>query len=80
MLWLAGIHAREWICPAVSTWLLNELLTSEDPFVRYIAEKFDWYVFPSVNPDGYQYSHTTVRIWAVGRGPWAMGRAHGTAQ
>ncbi|KDR22871.1 Zinc carboxypeptidase A 1 [Zootermopsis nevadensis] len=59
----SGIHAREWICPSLSTWILNQLLTSEDPDVRSIAENFDWYVFPSVNPDGYQYSHTTNRMW-----------------
>jgi hypothetical protein len=44
---------------------LNQLLTSKDADIRFIAENFDWYVFPSVNPDGYQYSHTTVRIWAI---------------
>jgi hypothetical protein len=43
------------------------LLTSEESDVRFIAENFDWYVFPSVNPDGYQYSHTTVRIQEHGR-------------
>jgi len=59
----SGIHAREWICPALATWILNQLLTSEDADIRFIAENFDWYVFPSVNPDGYQYSHTTNRMW-----------------
>jgi len=62
---ITGIHAREWICPALATWILNQLLTSNDADIRFIAENFDWYVFPSVNPDGYQYSHTTVRIWAI---------------
>jgi len=59
----SGIHAREWICPALATWILNQLLTSKDADIRFIAENFDWYVFPSVNPDGYQYSHTTNRMW-----------------
>lgn len=59
----SGIHAREWICPALATWILNQLLTSEEADIRFIAENFDWYVFPSVNPDGYQYSHTTDRMW-----------------
>ncbi|XP_069700914.1 zinc carboxypeptidase-like [Periplaneta americana] len=59
----AGIHAREWIAPATATWILNQLLSSQDENVRFVAENFDWYIFPSVNPDGYQYSHTTNRRW-----------------
>ena len=62
VLFVTGIHAREWICPALSTWILNQLLTSTEADIRFIAENFDWYVFPSTNPDGYQYSHTTVRM------------------
>ncbi|PSN45352.1 Zinc carboxypeptidase [Blattella germanica] len=57
----SGIHASEWIGPATATWIVNELLTSKDTNIRFIAENFDWYIFPSVNPDGYQYSHTTTR-------------------
>jgi len=59
----SGIHAREWIGPALSTWILNQLLTSQDADIRFIAENFDWYIFPSSNPDGYQYTHTTNRMW-----------------
>lgn len=59
----AGIHAREWIAPATVTYMLNELLTSEDPAVREVAESYDWYVFPSTNPDGYEYTHTHVSVF-----------------
>lgn len=55
-----GIHAREWISPATVTYILNQLLTSEDPQVKEIAEMYDWYVFPSVNPDGYEYTFAHV--------------------
>lgn len=57
-----GIHAREWISPAVVTYVLNELLTSQDPQVRKLAEGNDWYVFPVFNPDGFVYTHTKVRF------------------
>uniref|UniRef100_A0A336MCF7 Zinc carboxypeptidase A 1 n=1 Tax=Culicoides sonorensis TaxID=179676 RepID=A0A336MCF7_CULSO len=59
----SNIHAREWITPAATTWIINELLTSEDPEVRFAAENFEWYIFPCVNPDGYVYTHTTNRMW-----------------
>lgn len=72
----SNIHAREWytiflqsattvdyifrITNAVTTWMLDQLLTSTDPNVRQVAESHDWYIFPVVNPDGYVYTHTTV--------------------
>ena len=68
-----GIHAREWISPAVVTYILNELLLSEDPRVRYMAESYDWYIFPVFNPDGYEYTHTTNRLWRKTRRPTGRG-------
>uniref|UniRef100_A0AAG5DGG9 Peptidase M14 domain-containing protein n=1 Tax=Anopheles atroparvus TaxID=41427 RepID=A0AAG5DGG9_ANOAO len=59
----ANIHAREWITSATITWVLNELLTSEEPSVRFIAENYDWYIVPVANPDGFAYTHTTERLW-----------------
>lgn len=50
------------ITPAVSTYILNELLRSSDPNIRRVAERYDWYFFPVFNPDGYEYTHTTVRF------------------
>ncbi|XP_065087362.1 zinc carboxypeptidase A 1-like [Ochlerotatus camptorhynchus] len=68
-----GIHAREWISPATVTYILNALLTSEDASVRNIAENYDWYIFPSVNPDGYVYSHNRNRYWRKTRTPYPGG-------
>uniref|UniRef100_A0A1L8DQV7 Putative carboxypeptidase a n=1 Tax=Nyssomyia neivai TaxID=330878 RepID=A0A1L8DQV7_9DIPT len=59
----AGIHAREWIGDATATYVINELLTSTDADIRYIAQNYDWYIFPVTNPDGYVYTHTTNRNW-----------------
>lgn len=56
----AGIHSREWIALATATYLINDLLTSTHPDVQYIAENYDWYIFPSCNPDGYVHTHTSV--------------------
>ncbi|GLG98822.1 Zinc carboxypeptidase A 1 [Gryllus bimaculatus] len=64
-----GIHAREWVSPATVTYILNQLLTSDEPRIRDIAQNFDWYIFPVFNPDGYEYTHTTNRLWRKTRSP-----------
>ncbi|XP_054743523.1 zinc carboxypeptidase A 1-like [Anastrepha obliqua] len=68
----AGIHAREWIAPATATYIINQLLTSENDTITDLARNYDWYIFPHANPDGYVYTHTTNRLWRKTRQP------HGT--
>lgn len=67
----AGIHAREWIAPAFATYLLNALVTSNNSSIRSIAENYDWYIVPSVNPDGYVFTHTRDRLWRKTRKPYS---------
>ncbi|XP_011701633.1 PREDICTED: zinc carboxypeptidase-like [Wasmannia auropunctata] len=69
-----GIHAREWISPATCMYILHQLLTSNDPDVRELADSNDWYIFPSFNPDGYVYTHTTDRLWRKTRKPYGICR------
>ncbi|XP_013146080.1 PREDICTED: zinc carboxypeptidase-like [Papilio polytes] len=59
----SGIHAREWIAPATTTYFIKELLTSKDANITALRDQFDWRIFPSVNPDGYHYSYTVDRLW-----------------
>ncbi|CAG0886879.1 unnamed protein product [Darwinula stevensoni] len=62
-IWIdAGIHAREWISPATATYIIRELVENYDAN-KDIVDTFDWYIFPSHNPDGYEYTHTNVRMW-----------------
>ncbi|XP_013194199.1 zinc carboxypeptidase-like [Amyelois transitella] len=59
----SGIHAREWIAPATTTYFINQLLTSTDPAITSLRDQFEWHIFPTVNPDGYHYSYTVERFW-----------------
>ena len=53
----AGIHAREWISPAMSTYIIDSLINNDkDNF----TSQMNFYVLPSANPDGYQYSREHV--------------------
>ncbi|XP_058450686.1 zinc carboxypeptidase-like isoform X3 [Malaya genurostris] len=68
----SNIHAREWITSATTTWILNELLTSNNPAVQQLAEKFDWYILPVVNPDGLHYTKKVNRMWRKNRKPHSL--------
>ncbi|EFX83249.1 hypothetical protein DAPPUDRAFT_239963 [Daphnia pulex] len=45
-----GIHAREWISPAWTTWLINELAENYAAHPQYV-DNLDWYILPAMNPD-----------------------------
>ncbi|CAI2358021.1 unnamed protein product [Caenorhabditis sp. 36 PRJEB53466] len=61
----AGVHAREWIAPAVALYLIKTIVLQygETSNVTDNLNKFDWYIIPQVNPDGYEYSRTQDRLW-----------------
>ncbi|XP_049957922.1 zinc carboxypeptidase-like [Schistocerca serialis cubense] len=65
-----GIHAGEWIGPATATWIINQILTTNDSAVRDTVRQFNFYVFPNLNPDGYVYTWTTDRNWRGTRTPY----------
>ncbi|ODM88644.1 Zinc carboxypeptidase A 1 [Orchesella cincta] len=76
-IWIdAGIHASEWIGPAVLTYVINELLTSDDADVIKITEDFDLYMIPVLNPDGYAYSQVE-RTWRKTRATISTGNPLG---
>merc|ERR1719461_1873920 len=77
--WLdGGIHAREWISPAVTTYAINELTSKSEEYAK-LLENLDWYILPAHNPDGYNFTmehvnklllqhiyHSTFKLFAFG--------------
>jgi len=72
-----GIHAREWISPATVTFIMRELLTH--PRMSRLTNQYDFFILPVTNPDGYEYSHTTDRLWRKNRArsPITLGLCRG---
>merc|ERR1712013_858845 len=58
----SGIHAREWISPAMGTYIVRQLVEEYESHPDYL-DKINWYFIPSANPDGYEYSFTDDRLW-----------------
>ncbi|KAK8762107.1 hypothetical protein V5799_026625 [Amblyomma americanum] len=60
-----GIHAREWIAPAICLYFIDQLATQyeKDEEIKGLVSKYEWRIFPLVNPDGYEYSHNAERLW-----------------
>jgi murein tripeptide amidase MpaA len=73
-MWIdGGIHAREWISPAVATYHIRELVENREHRESDMLNKLDWYILPVHNPDGYEYSRTKdcpieeCRMWRKNR-------------
>merc|ERR1712130_923368 len=65
---MGGIHAREWISPAVATFIVRELVEDYAEHPSYI-DNINWYFLPSANPDGY---------WRKNRAPNSGSSCYGT--
>lgn len=61
-----GIHAREWISPAVATYIINDLANNASAHAS-LLETFDFYILPLINPDGYRHTCNYNRFWRKSR-------------
>lgn len=73
---VAGGHAREWISTSTAAYLLRTLLHNFDPANRNLIQKllrhYDFVFVPVLNPDGYEYTWTTDRLWRKNRQDTAL--------
>jgi len=63
-----GIHAREWITVTTCCWIIDGLL-NEDPDGPELLDQYLWIIIPIFNVDGYDYTHTSDRLWRKNRLP-----------
>ncbi|KAK6455209.1 uncharacterized protein RJT20DRAFT_55478 [Scheffersomyces xylosifermentans] len=63
-----GVHAREWISVSSVLFTIYELLQLyvENPNSKILKE-LDFLFIPVSNPDGYEYTWTTDRLWRKNR-------------
>ncbi|KAG8694501.1 hypothetical protein FRC08_008446 [Ceratobasidium sp. 394] len=73
------VHAREWITTMVTEQIAYSLLSNytTSPTIKSYVDKYDFYIFPIVNPDGFVYSQSTDRLWRKNRQPPPSGDCYG---
>lgn len=64
-----GLHGREWISTSSVSYLLWSVVTSynNEPMITKLLEHFDIVFIPVLNPDGYEYTWQTDRLWRKSR-------------
>ncbi|KAF4506597.1 hypothetical protein G6O67_006665 [Ophiocordyceps sinensis] len=73
------VHAREWIASKVVEYFAYSLLSGYegDAEIRGFVDKYDFYLFPIVNPDGFKFSQNTNRMWRKNRQTSSQGNCFG---
>ncbi|PNS19883.1 hypothetical protein CAC42_7850 [Sphaceloma murrayae] len=72
VLWHGTVHAREWISNMVVEYLTLQLINGykgNDTLVRSLLDRYDFFILPFVNPDGFVYSQEVERLWRKNRQP-----------
>jgi len=60
-----GAHAREWIGPATIAYVADALVNGHgaDPRITTLVDGLCWHIVPVANPDGYEHTWSTNRLW-----------------
>ncbi|KAF9410924.1 Carboxypeptidase A4 [Podila epigama] len=70
----AGLHAREWIGPAVATYIAKELVVGyhSKKKIKRLVDQFEFIIVPVLNADGYVYTWENNRMWRKNRQPTSV--------
>jgi hypothetical protein len=72
-IWIdCGIHAREWIAPSTCVWIIDKLVSeynAGDASTVALLDYYEFHILPVLNPDGYEYTFNTYRMWRKNRKP-----------
>ncbi|KAL8343581.1 hypothetical protein RB601_004224 [Gaeumannomyces tritici] len=64
------VHAREWVGTMTVEYLAWTLASGYGSGeTTAFVNKYDFYIFPIVNPDGFSYTQTNDRLWRKNRQP-----------
>ena len=65
VLYNSAQHAREWITPEMTRRLMHLVVEgySGDPAIRTLLDRTELWFVPVANPDGYDYTFSTDRLW-----------------
>ncbi|XP_037722537.1 carboxypeptidase B-like [Drosophila subpulchrella] len=65
----AAIQGNEWITTTVALKTIHELVVNYGQYKK-LLERFDWYILPMANPDGYEFSRNSIsHYWKKNRSP-----------
>ncbi|KAM7194793.1 hypothetical protein V8F20_007813 [Naviculisporaceae sp. PSN 640] len=64
-----GLHGREWISTSTVAYLLWSVITTHghEQMITKLLQHFDIVFVPVLNPDGYEYTWQTDRLWRKSR-------------
>jgi carboxypeptidase A2 len=66
----ATVHAREWLATPTLLFVVEQLMEAYeagDASVAPLVDAFDFVIVPLVNKDGYEFTHTSQRLWRKNR-------------
>ncbi|KAK3359253.1 hypothetical protein B0T25DRAFT_494595 [Lasiosphaeria hispida] len=64
-----GLHGREWISTSTVNYLLWSVVTAygKEPMITKLLQHFDIVFIPVLNPDGFEYTWQSDRLWRKSR-------------
>jgi carboxypeptidase A2 len=76
----SNIHARDWLSAATNLKILSHLIDdyATDAQVQGLVNKYQFYLIPISNPDGYEWTWSNDRHWKKNRSPNVVSACLGT--